>query len=120
MVRHLGCSLSGALLSRDDRLGCSGVVITGAGVGLGEGVSATPGLGVATLGCSGSALVTGGNGAGDTGGVSGAIGLGSGAGTGLSVVLKCLVNEYGVIFFKNFLFLSVNLPDPSTLTRYWS
>ena len=25
----------------------------------------------------------------------------------------------GMYFLKNFLFLSVCLPDPSTLTRYW-
>ena len=108
MVRHLGCSLSGTLLSRDDRLGWSGVVMTGVGVGLGgadvglggdegEGVSASIGTdsGVATLGCSGSALVTGGIGVWDTGGVSIAVGSGwsSFEGTGLSIDLKCLVNE---------------------------
>ena len=28
--------------------------------------------------------------------------------------------EYGVNFLRNFLFLRVSLPDPSTLMEYWS
>ena len=74
----------------------------------------------------------GGNAGGDSGGGEGGVsghGRGGDSGgsetagvgelTGTSLCL-CLVIEYGVIFFRNFLFLSVNLPEPSTFTTYWS
>ena len=57
------------------------------------------------------------------GGVGGNCGIGGvGEGSGeqfvASLSLMCFVIEYGVIFLRNFLFLSVIRPDPSTLTTY--
>ena len=79
-----------------------------------EGSGVGGGSGSSTVSVSGSGV---------TGGDGSAVG-GSGreltGGEGRGSDLKCFIFWYGVIFFKNFLFRSVILPEPSTLTIYWS
>jgi len=42
------------------------------------------------------------------------------AGTATGSTGFIMLCAYGVSFLRNLLFLSVSLPDPSTLTTYWS
>ena len=73
----------------------------GSGVGAGSGGSVS------------SSGVTGGDGS-AVGGSGSELTGGEGRGSDL----KCFIFWYGVIFFKNFLFRSVILPEPSTLGSY--
>ena len=83
--------------------------------GGGEGSGVGGGSCGSTVSVSGSVVtvVTGGDGS-AVGGSGSELTGGEGRGSDL----KCFIFWYGVIFFKNFLFRSVILPEPSTLIIY--
>ena len=111
-------NLSGAVLIRVDLLGAVSGATSGVGAGTGAGLAGRAGSegGTAAGSVAGSSSTIGGGVGGNCG--IGGVGEGSGEQFEVSLSLMCFVIEYGVIFLRNFLFLSVILPDPSTLTTY--